>query len=150
MKIMKKMFMFFAVVSLIPLLAFENYAEDKPIDFNKLPVAAQTFINANYSGVAVLYTTKDDDLILPDFSVMLKNGVKLQFSNGGELESIKVTEGSVPANIVPAQIAEYVKAAYPETLIKEYDVDKNSHEVKLSNRLEIKFNRNFQVVEIDD
>lgn len=142
--------MFFAMISLVSLLACEAYADDRPVDFKKLPVAAQTFINANYSGVAVLYTTKDDDLILPDYTVMLKNGVKLQFSNGGELESIKVTEGAVPSNIVPVQITEYVKAAYPDTFIKEYDVDKNSYEVKLSNRLEIKFNRSFNVIEIDD
>ena len=150
MKIMKKVIMFFAAVSLITLLACKNYVEDKPVDFKKLPVAAQTFVNANYSGVAVLYTTKDDDVILPDYTVMLQNGVKLQFSNAGELEGIKVREGSVPAGIVPVKIEEYVKAAYPGVVIKEYDVDKNSHEVKLSNRLEIKFNRNFQVVEIDD
>lgn len=147
---MKKMFMFFAMVSLVSLLACEAYADDRPVDFKKLPVAAQTFINTNYAGVAVLYVTKDDDIILPDYTVMLQNGVKLQFSNGGEFEGIKVREGSVPAGIVPVQIEEYVKAAYPGVIIKEYDVDKNSHEVKLSNRLEIKFNRNFQVVEIDD
>ena len=147
---MKKMFMFLAMVSLVSFFACETYADNRPVDFKKLPVAAQTFINANYSGIAVLYTTKDDDLILPDYTVMLKNGVKLQFSNGGELESIKVTEGAVPSNIVPVQITEYVKAAYPDTFIKEYDVDKNSYEVKLSNRLEIKFNRSFNVIEIDD
>ena len=144
------MFMFLAMVSLVSFFACETYADNRPVDFKKLPVAAQTFINANYSGVAVLYTTKDDDLILPDYTVMLKNGVKLQFSNGGELESIKVTEGAVPSNIVPVQITEYVRAAYPDTFIKEYDVDKNSYEVKLSNRLEIKFNRSFNVIEIDD
>ena len=147
---MKKMFMFLAMVSLVSFFACETYADNRPVDFKKLPVAAQTFINANYSGIAVLYTTKDDDLILPDYTVMLKNGVKLQFSNGGELESIKVTEGAVPSNIVPVQITEYVRAAYPDTFIKEYDVDKNSYEVKLSNRLEIKFNRSFNVIEIDD
>ena len=120
------------------------------MDFKKLPVAAQTFINTNYPGVAVLYSVKDDDLVLPDYTVMLKNGVKLQFSNGGELESIKVQDGAVPAGVVPVQITDYVKASYPDVFIKEYDVDRNSYEVKLSNRLEIKFNRNFQVVEIDD
>lgn len=147
---MKKVVLLFAAASLVTLLACQNYVEDKPVDFNKLPVAAQTFINANYSGVAVLYATKEDDLILPDYTVMLKNGVRLQFENGGELENIKVAEGEIPASIVPVRIVEYVKAAYPEALIKEYDVDKNGYEVKLSNRLEIKFNRNFKVIEIDD
>ena len=150
MEIMKKVVTFFAAISLVALLACEKYSEDKPVDFKKLPVAAQTFINSNYPDVTVLYTTKDDDVIMPDYTVMLQNGVKLQFSNSGELEGIKVREGSVPAGIVPVQIEEYVKSAYPGVVIKEYDVDRNSHEVKLSNRLEIKFNRTFQVVEIDD
>ena len=150
MRIMKKLFAFFTAVTMMLLLACKSYADDRPVDFKKLPVAAQTFINTNYSGIAVLYSVKDDDLVLPDYTVMLKNGVKLQFGNGGELESIKVQEGAVPAGVVPVRITDYVKAAYPDALIKEYDVDRNSHEVKLSNRLEIKFNRNFQVVEIDD
>lgn len=150
MKIMKKVVMFFAAISLVALLACDKYVEDRPVDFKNLPVTAQTFVNSNYPDVAVLYTTKDDDVILPDYTVMLQNGVKIQFSNGGELESIKVKDGAVPSGVVPAQIAEYVKVSYPGAVIKEYDVDKNSHEVKLSNRLEIKFNRNFQVVEIDD
>ena len=150
MKIMKKVLMLFAAVSLLALLACKNYVEDKPVDFKKLPVAAQAFVNSNYPDVAVLYTTKDDDLVMPDYTVMLKNGVKLQFSNGGELEGIKVADGAVPAGVVPVQIADYVKAAYPDAFIKEYEVDRNSYEVKLSNRLEIKFNRSFQVVEIDD
>ena len=150
MKIMKKITMIFAAISLVALLACQNYNEDKPVDFNKLPASVQVFINSNYSDVAVLYSTKDDDLILPDYTVMLKNGVKLQFSNSGELESIKVKEGTVPEGIIPSAIVEYVKSTYPDALIKGYEVDKNSYEVKLSNRLEIKFNRSFQVVEIDD
>ena len=150
MKIMRKLFTLMAVVSLVSILACKAYGDDRPVDFKKLPVAAQTFIKANYAGVAVLYATKDDDIILPDYTVMLQNGVKIQFSNGGELESIKVQEGAVPAGIIPVQITDYVKTAYPGVTIKEYEVDKNRHEVKLSNRLEIKFNRSFQVVEIDD
>lgn len=150
MKVMKKIVVFLGAISLLALLACQNYIEDKPVDFKKLPVAAQAFISSAYPDVAVLYTTKDDDLIMPDYTVKLQNGVKLQFSNGGELESIKVTEGAVPSSVVPVQIAEYVKGAYPGAVIKEYDVDKSSYEVKLSNRLEIKFNRAFKVVEIDD
>ena len=147
---MKKIIMISAAVSLIALLACQDYSNDKPIDYKRLPSAVQAFVDSNYSDVDVLYATKDDDLILPDYTVMLKNGVKLQFGNSGELESIKVREGAVPVGIVPAMIEDYVRSAYPEAFIKEYELDRNSYEVKLSNRLEIKFNRNFQVVEIDD
>jgi hypothetical protein len=35
-------------------------------------------------------------------------------------------------------------------MILEYDIDRLSYEVKLSNRMEIKFDRNFNIIEIDD
>ena len=101
------MFMFGAL-SIVALLACEKYGEDRPVDFNRLPAPAQAFVNGYYSDVKVLYVTKDDDIILPDYSVRLENGVELQFANNGELEKIEAPAG-VPDGIVPVQIVEYVK-----------------------------------------
>ena len=39
-------------------------ADNKPIDVNRLPDAARTFLNENFPGEQILYVTKDDDLIL--------------------------------------------------------------------------------------
>ena len=135
--------MFLASLSLVALLACEKYGEDRPIDFNKLPASAQTFVKTNYSDVPVMYVTKDDDIILPDYTVRLQNGVEIKFGNNGALESIKDPDG-VPAGVVPMQITDYVKANYPQVEIIEYEVDRNSYDVKLSNRLELKFNSSFK------
>ena len=43
-----------------------------------------------------------------------------------------------------------VKATYPDAVITEYEIGRRHYEIKLSNRLELKFNRNFALVEIDD
>ena len=43
-----------------------------------------------------------------------------------------------------------VKQYYPEANILEYEVGKRSYEVKLSNRMEMKFNTKFQVIGLDD
>ena len=56
----------------------------------------------------------------------------------------------MPDGVVPVQIADYVKTQYPDSVIKEYEVGKSTYEVKLSNRLELKFNSNFILIEIDD
>ena len=124
-------------------------ADDKPVTFNQLPTAAQTFINAHYAGEKLSYATKDDDFILPDFNVMLANGVKIQFSNNGSLEKIESRTG-IPVDIIPYQIKDYVKVHYPDAIFVEYEVGRHSYEVKLSNRLELKFNKNFNIIEIDD
>lgn len=147
---MKKLFALFFALSLVPLLACEKYGEDKPVDFKKLPVPAQTFVNTNYPDVTVSYVTRDDDIIRPDYTVGLVNGVKIDFDNGGALEKIETLNGEIPEGVIPVQIVDYVKAKYPDTKILEYDVEKYSYEVKLSNRLELKFNTRFALVEIGD
>ena len=147
---MKRLFTLFFALSLVPLLACEKYGEDKPVDFKKLPVPAQTFVNTNYPDVTVSYVTRDDDIIRPDYTVGLVNGVKIDFDNGGALEKIETLNGEIPEGVVPVQIVDYVKTKYPDAIILEYDVEKYSYEVKLSNRLELKFNTRFALIEIED
>ena len=146
---MKKVLYLFGALSLVALLACEKYDDDRPVDFNKLPAVAQTFVKGYYADAKVLYVTKDDDIILPDYNVRLDNGVSIQFSNNGALEKIETPAG-VPDGVVPVQIAGYVKTQYPDAVIKEYEVGKSTYEVKLSNRLELTFNSNFKLIEIDD
>ena len=124
-------------------------ADDRPVTFSQLPVPAQTFINTNYPDEKISYATKDDDFILPDYNVMLANGVKIQFEHSGALEKIESRAG-IPVDLIPCQIRDYVKMHYPDAIFVEYEIGKRSYEVKLSNRLELKFNRNFNVIEIDD
>ena len=48
-------------------------ADDRPIKFEKLPAAAQQFVKTNFADNTVVFVTKDDDLIAPDFEVVLDN-----------------------------------------------------------------------------
>jgi len=124
-------------------------ADDRPVTFAQLPAAVQNFINVNYPSDKISYATVDDDFIRPDYNVVLVSGVRLQFTNSGALEKIESRAG-VPDSFVPVQIKDYVKMHYPESFIIEYEVGKKRYEIKLSNRLELKFNRNFNLVEVDD
>jgi hypothetical protein len=74
----------------------------------------------------------------------------LQFEHSGSLEKIETRNGNIPAGIIPFQIIDVVKQYYPEAQITEYEIGKRSYEVKLSNRMEMKFNTKFQVIELDD
>lgn len=125
-------------------------ADDRPVTFNQLPQAAQTFINTNYPDEKVAFATVDDDFIRPDYHVALVSGVMLQFEHSGSLEKIETRNGNIPAGIIPFQIIDMVKQYYPEAQITEYEIGKRSYEVKLSNRMEMKFNTKFQVIELDD
>jgi hypothetical protein len=92
-------------------------ADDRPVTFNQLPQAAQTFINTNYPDEKVAFATVDDDFIRPDYHVALVSGVMLQFEHGGSLEKIETRNGNIPAGIIPFQIIDMVKQYYPEAQI---------------------------------
>ena len=125
-------------------------ADDKPATYDQLPAAAKTFIAENYSADQISYITVDDDIILPDYTVMLQGGVKIEFENNGSLSKISSSQNGIPAEIIPMQIRDYVRRNYPDAAYVSYEIDRNSYEVTLSNRLELKFNSRFALVEIDD
>lgn len=125
-------------------------ADDRPVTFTQLPVAAQQFINTNYPGDKVSFATVDDDIIRPEYQVVLASGVMLQFENDGRLEKIESRKGEMPSGLIPVQIIEVVKIHYPDAKIISYEVGKRTYEVKLSNRMELKFNSSFNIIEVDD
>ena len=142
---MKRMFLFVAVV----LVSIACVAEDRPVTFEHLPAAAKEFINVNYPGEKISYAVVDDDIIRPDYSVRLENGVEIVFEHDGSLEKISA-RGGVPDGVVPVQIADYVKSNYPDAKVVEYEVGRKEFEVKLTNGLELKFNGSFRLVGLDD
>jgi hypothetical protein len=144
---MKKLILMIVSIAAFVLVAG---AEDKPVTFNQLPDEARTFLDTNYQKVKLVLATKDDDFIRPEFNVVLENGVAIQFDNDGRLEKIASRSGDIPAAVIPKQITDIVKSHYPDAYIVEYEVDRKTYEVKLSNRIEITFDSSFRLVEIDD
>lgn len=142
---MKKILTAMSVV----LISIACAADDRPVVFEQLPAPAKEFINANYPGEKISYTVVDDDLIRPDYTVRLANGVEIQFDNSGALEKISARTG-VPASVVPVQIADYVKSNYPEAVITDYEIGRREYDVELSNGLELKFNGKFRIIGLDD
>lgn len=125
-------------------------ADDRPVTVDLLPQAARTFLNVNFPDDKISFATKDDDLIRPDYQVVLASGVMVKFNNAGDLEEIESRGREIPDGIIPIQIVEMVKGHYPDVMITGYEVGRRTYEVKLSNRIELKLDRNFNVIEIDD
>lgn len=140
---------FFAIVAFSFVAASVAKADDIPMTSSQLPAPAQKFINDTYPDEKVSYAMMDDDLIRPDYSVVLASGIKIQFNNDGSLEKIEARAG-VPLSVIPVQIQEYVKMYSPDAFVVEYEVGRFGYEVKLSNRMEFKLNRNFKPVRFDD
>ena len=124
-------------------------ADNKPIDFSQLPKGAQSFVSMTFPTAKILYVAVDKDVVRPDYTVVLENGTKIDFNHDGSLEKIESKSG-VPVELIPYQIREYVERHYPNAVYVEYEIGHKSYEVTLSNRMEFKFNSEFNIVEIDD
>lgn len=138
-------------LTMISLAAFAAAlsADDRPMAFEKLPVAAKEYIQTNFPGEKTTMVTKDDDLIFADYTVMLSNGIKLEFEHSGALTQISSPNG-IPAELVPVSIRNYVQTHYPDAGYLEFEIGKRTYEVKLTNRMELKFNNSFHIIEVDD
>lgn len=142
---MKKILLIMSVV----LISMACVAEDRPVVSDQLPAPAKEFLNVNYPGEKISYAVVDDDLIRPDYTVRLANGVEIQFDNSGALEKISARIG-VPESVIPVQISDYVKSNYPEAVIIEYEIGRREYDVELSNGLDLKFNGKFRIIGLDD
>lgn len=138
-------------LTMISLAAFAAAlsADDRPMAFEKLPVAAKEYIQTNFPGEKTTMVTKDDDLIFADYTVMLSNGIKLEFEHSGALTQISSPNG-IPAELVPVSIRNYVQTHYPNAGYLDFEIGKRTYEVKLTNRMELKFNNSFHIIEVDD
>lgn len=141
----------FALFALFSVGVFVASADNhKVINKSQLPVQAQQFIDKHFAGVEVSLAKEEREILGRSYEVRLANGAKLEFSSKGAWEEVDCRFGEVPAGIVPAEISKFIKENYPDAKVQKIEIDRNDYEVKLSNRLELKFDKEFRLVDIDD
>ena len=142
----KSIFFVLALVMSICLPLTLMADNDQVITFDRLPATAQAMLKQNFADKVPLVITADWD----DYKVMYTNGDKVEFDKKGNWRDIECKTSQVPADLVPAQIVANVNATFPGAAVTEIDRDRRGYSVKLSNGLELEYNRSFQIVELDD
>ena len=118
--------------------------------FFRRPQKAQQFIQKHFAGEKVALAKVERDFLEVRYEVIFTDGAKAEFYKDGEWKEVDCRYSSVPAAVVPAQIAQYVSGHYPDASIVQIDRDKHDYEVKLSNGLELTFDLKFNLIDIDD
>lgn len=126
-----------------------NAGNDKPISVNALPTKAQTLLNNHFKGQKVMLATIESGVVSRSYDVVLKNGTKLEFDKKGNLTEIDCKQGTVPAQLIPQAIKNYVKDNYAGQSVKKFEIKRNEYEIELSNGLDLTFNKHFQLIDID-
>jgi len=112
------------------------------------------FTKTYFPDVEILSDVKDGldhEVTLTDYTFIDFDG-----SMFGELdwEEVDCTRSTiytvVPSALVPEKITEYVNQAHPTLTIVKLSRDLLSWDIELSNGLDLEFDKNFNLIEIDD
>lgn len=123
---------------------------DTPITFNELPEAAKEFVHKHFGKEQVSHVTLDNDIIDKEYTLVFASGTKLEFNGDGDWKEVDCRYTEMPQGLVPEQINNYIKNNYPNSKIREIKREHGGWEVKITGGLELTFNRDFKLVDIDD
>ncbi|MBX3256480.1 MAG: PepSY-like domain-containing protein [Chitinophagaceae bacterium] len=142
---MKRIFLLMTACVLI----LASCDKEKVVSPNDLPATSTSYINTHFAGQQILQVVKERDDLKTTYKAYLNNGTKLEFNSDGEIIDIESNE-ALPESVIPAPILSYVSTNYPAVFIKEWELDKTTQDVKLSNGLTLEFDKNGTFLRIDD
>ena len=138
--------------------------DEGSLEFDGRPLDVSSPAEARASGIAmvhqhfalfdtltVAYIVADHKIIAVEYEVTYTDRTEVEFRSDGQWESVGRKYSPVPASIVPQPIQTFVSGSnYPGQFIRQIDRNAYTWEVELSNGLEIKFDNQFNVIDIDD
>ena len=145
---MKRFALSIALLGLIQTTAFAD--DDKPIQFSQLPATAQQFIKEYFGDKKIALAKMESDFFGKNYDVIFANGDKVEFDRSGECTEVKCKYTQVPDKLVPEQVKKFVTENYPESKVVKFERDRNDYEVKLSNGWELTFDKQYQLIDMDN
>lgn len=151
-----------AVLAAVVLLALSQAAADDPkhwrhkemaLPFEQLPQAIQEYVNTNFAGKEVRMVWLYTDFYNRDYKVFFADGDHIKFDEAGQWEEIRCEgAGEVPSSCIPEQITNFTKQFFPNAKIVEikYKDDGRRIKVKLKPKIELEFDAQYNIVDIDD
>lgn len=136
----------FVALSVLPASA----GNDRIITVGELPAASQQFISTCFKEVEVSYAKVDEEWFDKEYKVVFVDGSKIEFVRSGAWKEVDCKYGEVPAGVVPAPIRDCVATRFSDRRIVSIERDRRSYDVKLDNGLDLEFDSDFRLIDIDD
>ena len=154
MKMMKKISITILalIVLLSPAMASNGamFDHDRRIEYSQLPAEAQAFVKKYFADEQVTFVELDKGIVSNEYKVVFESGLKLEFDGTGNWLEVDCRNKAVPAAIIPKQIASYVESKHPNHKVVELKRERYEWEVKLSNGLELTFDKKYRLTDVDD
>ena len=125
-------------------------ASDQLVTFAQLPEAAQATVKQYFDEANIAFCTLDREFFGKEYKVQFNDGSEIKFEGDGSLHKVDCKFRAVPDALIPEIVRQQVAAQFPQAVIVEWGKDDWGWKAELSNKLELKFNSNFQLTGIDD
>ncbi len=147
---MKKTIVKTAFLTSIIILSGCTYSsKEKPIPLEQLPTEAQQVINTHFARQKVALIKLENEFADKEYDVTFTNGNKLEFDKKGNWTEVDCKNTQVPPSLIPEPIGKYLLENYPQEKVLEMSKDRRGYDLDLTNRLELKFNLDYQLVDFD-
>ena len=118
---------------------------------DELPKEAQEFIKANFAEEKILIMKLDKELFGSDtYEVKFTTGTEIEFSKEGVWKKVDTKNAIVPDSVIPAKILSHIKGNFKDQKIESISKKRYGYKVEFQSGLEVKFNKDFRFIGIDD
>ena len=139
------------VSSIFALVLLMTGCSDKPVMPTELPAPVMSFIQQTYPGQTITFAQKDLELTGWKYEVFLADGSHIEFDTDDTWDKAEspMTQ-PVPAQLIPAPIATHLQANFPGAFVTKIDKERNGYEIELATGVELKYNKQGALMEMDD
>lgn len=145
---MKKIWIF--IVCLLGISLSVRADDDRPISFGQLPAKAQEYVREFFPLEKIVLVKMEKDFFGKSYTVFLGNSGKVEFSKDGTCKKVDCKYATVPEAVIPSAIIRYIKSSYPGYKVIRLEMDDGEYETKLSNGIKLKFDKKFNLTDIDN
>lgn len=133
---------------LLVLFGLSSCDKETVMPDSKVPSEINSYVQTHFPDYKVLQVIKELDDLKKTYEVYLEGSFKLEFNRNKQIISLESQTG-LPNSVIPEKILTYVQTNYPSNFIKEWELDDLGQEVRLDNKMELKFNKSGDFLRID-
>lgn len=140
-----------SVLGIFAFILLMSGCGDRTVTADQVPEPVKAFIQQTFPGQTISYAEKDVELTGSKYDVVLADGTRIEFDTDNIWDKIECTLANpVPTALIPAAIATHIQTNFPDAIILKIDKEHYGYEVELANGLELKFNKQGALMEVDD
>ncbi len=123
---------------------------DKAFPPEQLPEEVTEFVQRHFSEKKIVGAEKDWDWLGAKYSVTVSDSTRICFNSENEWEEVESPSAGVPATMVPAQVAAYLRTSVPGVKILKIEKKGYGFYVELEGDAEIKLTEDGSPIERDN